>query len=119
MCVSSMVGDHYYDKWKEIISPSVPVSPFPNAPYGPPHQGPIPMPGQTFDPSVFQAPVSREEFEQLRKDVMEMKELLKKAIQYDIIHDEPACENEEKYEFLRKVAALVEVNLEDILPKKK
>ncbi len=44
-----------------------------------------------------------------------MKELLKRAKDYDIRNNEPDCEIEEKMEFLKKVAALVGINLDEIL----
>ena len=61
--------------------------------------------------------VSRGEFESLRKEVQEMKELLKKAIKYDESHNQPECQIEEKIELLRKVAKLVGVDLDDVLKK--
>lgn len=65
--------------------------------------------------SEFQ--VSRGEFESLKKEVQEMKELLKKAIRYDEEHNQPECEIEEKIELLRKVASLVGIDLDDVLKK--
>lgn len=87
MCVVSMVMDHYKDKW---ILPSTGTITFP--PY-----------------------LTREEFEQLKKEVLEMKELLKKAKIYDEENNQPDCEMEEKVELVRKVAKLVGVELDDIL----
>lgn len=94
MCVVSMVGDHYNDKWKQpqwtgIIS------------------------NVTYD--SYQ--VSKKDFDALKKDVEEMKKLLERALDYDKRNNEPNCEMEEKVALLKKVAELVGVNLEDIFPK--
>lgn len=96
MCTVSMIGDHYADKWKDI-------------------------PGQWIIPSNWPAKepeVSREEFEELKRDVLEMKELLKRAKKYDEEHDQPDCEIDEKMELLRSIARLVGVNLDDVIAPK-
>jgi len=91
MCLVSFIGDHYTERW---------------------------TPTQTTPPTtsfvVTIPPVTREEFDALRRDVEEMKTLLKKAKQYDIEHGEPDCEMDEKVEVLRRVAELVGVDLSDI-----
>lgn len=85
MCVVSMIGDHYSDKWKKIFP-----EPF---------------------PAFYPAPPTREEFDQLKREVLELRELLKKAKAYDEANGEPNCEMEEKMDLLRKVAKLVGVEL--------
>lgn len=89
MCVVSMVGDHYRDMWQEKPWISYPVA----AP----------------------AEISRTEFEELKRQVLEMKELLKRAKMYDEKNNEPECEIAEKMELLRKVAKLVGVSLDDVI----
>lgn len=89
MCVVSMVGDHFNDKWKDRQFPG----------FLPPND------------------VQRVEFELLRAEVKEMKELLLKAVEYDKRNNEPHCEMEEKVALLKKVAELVGVSLEDVFPK--
>lgn len=96
MCVVSMIGDHYNDKWKDWKQ----VGPVTNIP---------------VNPLVFPAYATKEDIESLRKEVLEMKELLKKAIQYDIINNQKDCHNTDKLAFLKKVADLVGVDLKDIL----
>lgn len=86
MCVVSMIGDHYTERWQ-------------------PYQTVTTWPA-----------VTREEFDALRRDVLEMKELLRRAKRYDIDHGEPDCEIEDKVALLRKVAEAVGVDLEDLLP---
>lgn len=88
MCVVSMIGDHFTDKWS-----------------APEYQ---PLLGNFHN-------ITRKEFEDLKKEVLEMKELLKKAKQYDEKNNEPNCEVESKMATLRKIAELVGVNIDDIL----
>ena len=71
MCVVSMIGDHYHDKWKWVE--------------------PIINPNQYIPNYNISVGISREEFEQLKKEVLEMKELLKRAVKYDIENNEPNC----------------------------
>jgi len=110
MCVVSMVGDHYSEKWRWVephIQPTITNIPPGNNPF-------------VSKPDTFRWPtgVSNEEFQELKKEVLEMKELLKKAIRYDEIHNQPECEVEEKIELLKKVAELVGVDLKDIFKEK-
>lgn len=86
MCVLSMVADFYDDKFKPYV------------------ENPLAIPM-----------VSREEFEALRKEVLDMKELLKKAKAYDEKNNEPNCEKEEKLKTLRKIAEAVGIDLDDVL----
>ena len=90
MCVVSMVGDYYRDKWQD--------------------QWPVQYPYAPNSPTVTLI-----EFEVLRKEVKEMKELLKRAKAYDEANNEPDCEVEDKMEKLRKVAELVGIDLDDVL----
>lgn len=87
MCVVSMIGDHFENKWTR--------------PY-------------YVDTFTNWASVSREEFEALKKEVLEMKELLKKALKYDEENGEPECQMEDKIATLKKVAKLVGVDLEEL-----
>lgn len=101
MCVVSFIGDHYRDKWKEWQ----PYIPNPNPPLDP------------WKQIDFSEKVSKAEFDKLKKEVEEMRQLLIKAKIYDEKNNEPNCEIEDKIVFLRKVAELVGVNLDDILKK--
>lgn len=85
MCVVSMVGDHFSDKFKPI------------------------QPAFNYVQGISQA-----EFDQLKKEVLEMKELLKKAIKYDKDNNEPDCQKEDKIKLLKEIAKAVGVDLEDI-----
>jgi len=94
MCVVSMVGDHYRDIWK-------PQFPGPFTPS---------LPGLPSIPAFPNGP-TRQEFDQLKRQVDEMVALLKRAKKYDDDNGEPDCEIEDKMDFLRKVAKLVGVDL--------
>ena len=85
-----MIGDHFNDKWKQ-----------------PPYQ-------QIF---TNIPDVSRAEFEALKKEVEEMKALLKRAKEYDEKNNEPNCEIEEKMAMLRKFADAVGIDLDDVIKK--
>lgn len=93
MCTVSMVLDHYNDKWKDDMVLTTVSWP--------------PQPPLTALPT-------REEFEALKRDVEEMKALLKRAKQYDIDHNEPDCELAEKKNKVRKICELVGVDISDI-----
>lgn len=97
MCVVSMIGDHYHDKWKEYVP-----------------QPPIITPNIIEQQIVFKPLVTQEEFLKLKEEVLEMKELLKKAIAYDERNNEPHCEIEEKIATLKKIAEMVGVSLDDV-----
>jgi len=91
MCTVSMIGDHFNDKWTQ-----------------PPYQ-------QIF---TNIPDVSRAEFEALKKEVEEMKALLKRAKEYDEKNNEPNCEIEEKMAMLKKFADAVGISLDDVFVKK-
>lgn len=112
MCVVSMVGDHYADKWRDKIwvEKEQPFRIYPIDIY-PATKKP--------DGCVPLVPVSREEFDQLKRDVEEMKALLKRAKKYDEENNEPDCEIEQKMELLRRVAEAVGVDLCDVIGKGK
>lgn len=99
MCVVSFIGDHYGDKWEKYKD----YTPF-NSP------NPLPF---TFPQ------VSKEEFDNLKKEVEEMKELLRKAKIYDEKNNEPNCEIEDKMKLLREIAKLVGIDLDDVINKAK
>lgn len=114
MCVVSMVGDFYSDKWKQ---------PWPQPKSFPPEKPIIPISVEdivkTASPTIYKEYVTKEDFDVLKKEVLEMKELLKRALDYDKRNNEPNCEMEEKVALLRQVAEFVGVTLEDVFPKNK
>jgi hypothetical protein len=114
MCVVSMVGRHYEEKW-------VPRDWFPEQPR--PGRFPPIEPVQPAKPDfekMIQAiqnmkQVSRQEFEALKQEVEELKLLLQRAIEYDEKNNEPHCENEAKMELLRAVAKAVGIDLDEVI----
>lgn len=102
MCTVSMVGDHYRDKWVPMY-PGIEKWP---------DMVPYPSGVQPFNPIPV---ITREEFDALKRDVEEMKALLKRAKKYDEDNNEPDCELEEKMALLRKVARMVGVDLDDVI----
>jgi len=89
MCVISMVADDFTTKIEPLGITGI---------------------GRSYFPEV-----SKLEFEQLKAEVLELKELLKKAKVIDEALGTPDCETEEKFELIRKVAELVGVDLEDVI----
>lgn len=94
MCVVSMIGDHYNDKWKTV-----------------PNNWPNMYP-------PLNSSVTKAEFEALRQEVLEMKQLLIKAVEYDKRTNQPHCEMEEKIATLKRIADLVGVDLEEVFGKR-
>lgn len=98
MCVISMVGDQYTEKfknWPGFASP--------------------PLPGQTTH-TILTAGVSQADFDKLKAEVVEMKAALIKAKLLDEASGQKDCHMEEKVALLRKVAEAVGINLDDVLP---
>lgn len=91
MCTVSMIAEHYRDKF------------YPQQTSG------------VLDASMFRAPVTRAEFDALKRDVEDMKALLVRAKKYDEDNGEPECEMEEKVALVRRVAEAVGVDLSDVL----
>ncbi len=86
MCTVSMVGDFYNDKWRQHFPPNTIGQPF------------VPL-------------IPNQEIERLRREVEDMKELLKRAKIYDEKNGEPNCELEEKMKIIRAMAKALGVEL--------
>jgi|ERR1041385_1011158 len=100
MCVVSMIGDHYRNKWyPQGPAPTVPPQPY------------------IWPVTITQSGPTQAEFDKLKKEVMEMKDLLTRAKVYDEITGQKNCEMEDKIAVLRKVADLVGVSLDEIFAK--
>lgn len=109
MCVVSMIGDEFgqrWESWKPYIFPKSISSTSTDIPYKNPF-GEIGRKGPT-----------QKEFDDLKKEVEILKGLLARAKEYDKKNNEPHCEIENKMEFLKAVAKLVNVDLDEILSKK-
>ena len=92
MCVVSMVGDHYNDLFKPKSIPSY-IPDYPHIP----------------EPKVTKA-----EFEELKRQVLEMKELLTKALEYDKKTKQVECANDDKLARLEKIAEAVGIDCKDL-----
>lgn len=103
MCVVSMVGDHFNDRFKK--EPDWHRY-FPNSP------NPSPF-GEGCRPLV---PVERAEFDRLKKQVEEMADLLRRAKQYDESTNQPHCEMEDKVALLKHIAKQFGVDMKDVFP---
>jgi len=102
MCVVSMIADHYRDKFTPYPYPGWPS--FPN-------DTPV-IDNITIGTSTFEPMVTKKEFDELKRKVDEMVELLKRAKEYDKKNNEPDCEVEDKMDLLRRVAKAVGVDLD-------
>lgn len=89
MCTVSNVGDYYNHKTLPDHFPSYPSWP----------QG---------------IPPTREEFDELKRSVEALKELLLAAKEYDRKMGEPDCEMEDKVALIKKLAEIVGVDLSQI-----
>lgn len=111
MCVVSMVGDVYRDTFTD---PSYPW----NGPLQQPVQWPpLTNPVVTDTTFTFQREVTKEEFDALKKEVERMKRMLIAAKIYDEQNGEPNCEMDEKVELLKKIAAMMGVDLSEVFDK--
>lgn len=90
MCTVSMIGDD----WQRRI----------------PEQHPWVQPSITILP----AEVSRFEFDALRAEVQELIKLLKAAKAFDAATGQPDCENDEKVGLIKRLAGLLDVDLDDL-----
>lgn len=93
MCTISMVADHYRDNFIQRWPQPDPLAP------------------------VFIPPVSRAEFDALKREIEDMKKLLVRAKEYDERNGEPHCEMDEKVALLKQVAKLVGVDLAEVFDK--
>lgn len=103
MCSVSMIADHYRDRYEPPRRPDNFQGTW-QWPYG----------GYDIVRAQFAPPVTREEFDALKREVEEMKVLLLRAKDYDERNGEPHCEMEEKVALVRRVAEVVGVDLSDV-----
>lgn len=100
MCVVSMIGDHYDEKWRKIPTEWVDYI-------------------QTLPPNpqyiVQHAPITMEEYNKLKCEVEDMKALLRLAVEYDKRTGQPGCEVEDKIARLRHVAEAFKIDIDEIL----
>lgn len=98
MCVVSMVIDQFEKDFRKH-------------PWYEPWKGPQINP----TPTQLQLPlVTKQEFEELRKEVQELKELLKAAKKYDEATNQKDCEQKQKVAFLKQLAEFLGVDITDL-----
>lgn len=99
MCASSMIMDHYQEKWSDrMLLPSG-----------------VPNPSSVTARLWPPTPIDPGEFFRLKAEVEEMKALLKRALEYDKRTGQPHCEVEDKVAFVKKVAEIVGVDLSELI----
>lgn len=92
MCMVSNVGDGWAEQFKK-------------------HWPQLNPPPAQFE--LIQG-ASRAELDALRKEVLELKELLKAAKKFDEATGQPDCEMEEKIKLIKAIARLFGVGMEDV-----
>lgn len=119
MCVVSAMGDHYNDKWKEKYPWPNTGTPQPLGPLVPSPYQPYTSPNEDILSKLFKREITRQEFDDLKKEVEEMKKILTLAAEYDKRNNEPHCEMEQKVDLLKKMAGLFGISLDDVFGKPK
>ena len=99
MCMVSMVSEPFATKWE-------PYTVFPNT---------TQIPGYPYKYGTISFDhVPRAEFDALRNEVRELKDLLIAAKRFDERTGQPDCEDDSKVAILRKVAEAVGVDLDEV-----
>lgn len=107
MCTYSMIGDYGRKRFEPYVCPPTapqPYQPWEIQPYTAPSTG----------SGTITIGIPRSEFDALKREMEEIKELLKAAKRIDELTNQPDCENDEKLAVLRAVAKALDVNLDDI-----
>lgn len=99
MCIVSYCGDYFRDT-------------APQKPWWPAVEPLVSPPITTF--TFPQPEITREEFDALKRDIEELKLLLKAAKRYDEATGQPDCEMESKVVLIKKLADLVGVDLSEV-----
>ncbi len=97
MCIVSNIGTDYARTFPERW-PNIPIQ--------------IPQPNATT--ITYEMPVTRTEFNALRKEIEELRKLLVAAKAYDEATGQADCEMEEKVELIMRIAEIVGVDLEEV-----
>lgn len=97
MCVISNMGDQYRDtfpkRWPNVVPHVEPTAPI-----------------VINNPPV----ISREEFEALKQEVEELRKFLLAAKDFDRMTGQPDCEHGDKVALIKKLAELVDVDMDDV-----
>ena len=105
MCVVSAIGDNWkqqfpqkFPDWTETVKywPTIQQNP------------------ETILLNRTELEAVRKDIEAIRNEMIELKKLLKAAIDFDAKTGQPHCENEDKIALIRQVAEAVGVDLRDL-----
>lgn len=99
MCVTSAVTTDWMQRHPTYVLPNPPLGGLP--------QAPVPV-------TVTVDAPTKAEFEALKKEMEELKQLLLAAKRYDEATGQPDCEMEEKVELITKLAKLVGVDMQEV-----
>lgn len=109
MCAVSYMGDY----WKDQLPKKHPwVQPY-TEPYINPGLPPMGGTGITLNPPG----VTQEQFDELKKEMQELKKLVLAAIEYDKKTGEPDCHMDEKVALIKRLAELVGVDMSEVFKK--
>lgn len=119
MCVYSMIGDDFKGRidndeiWKKFVKRE-------QSPYNQDGQKGIdnPAPDLPGFISVDLGLATKQELEILRREIQQLKELLKRAIKYDEQNNEPHCEVDAKIALIKAVAEALGIDLTEVLKHK-
>jgi len=111
VCIVSAVGDNFRDTFPEKYPWYPTTSPNTYPPSIIPTSVPTTVIPVTPDLSKF---ATKEDIEDLRKTMEELKLLLKAAIRYDEMTQQRECETAEKIALIKQVAEAVGVDLSDL-----
>jgi hypothetical protein len=110
MCIVSAIGDDFGRTWPgrhpTWPNPGIYPDSFPDI---------VPSP----KPYALPPEVSKEEFDQVKRELEALKEALKAAKKYDEISGAPDCEMDTKIAAIRALCQAFGISLEDVFPSKK
>jgi len=117
MCVVSMVGDDFTnrigndDLWKKFVTPYEQQS---NQGLHKKMADPL-----TVNPITLNLGLAtQEDLNILRREIEQLKQLLKRALKYDEDNNEPHCETDAKIALIKQIAEALGVDLTEVLKPK-
>lgn len=107
MCTVSMIAQDWHNRHPNYY----PMGPRPDWSQDPFNRQPMPDLSK-----LFVQPVTREEFEALKKELAAVKELLLAAKKYDEATGQKDCEDPEKVAIFKRLAEITGVSMADVFP---
>lgn len=110
MCTVSMIAQDWHQRhpyWvpNPILPNEVRPDPFDFKPQNPPDLS-----------QLFVQPITRAEFDELKKELAAIKDLLKAAKKYDEDTGQKDCEDPEKVALFRRLAQIAGISMDDVFP---